>query len=411
MIRLPAKESSLWMASAVAPAYPTLQESIEVDDVIIGGGIAGLTSAYLLKQAGRKVAVLEQGKVGSGTTGHTTGKVTSSHNVTYQRLVERFGTKYAQIYGHANETAIKLIEKIVEAENIDCNWERADNYIYTEKPEEVQMLYREAHVANKLGLPATFEKEIPELPLWIEGAVKFKNQAKIHSQKYLLALAKTVHGKGSFVFEQTKAKKVHEGKKIYVKANKSVVNAKNIIIATNVPFPLVAHGLYCALEYPQKSYIIAVKTKLELPGMFITPGRPLTSLLPIKHEGEKLLLVGGESHILGLAGNTQRRYQHLADYAELRLAATEVIHYWSARDYLAYDSVPLIGKLYPWSKHTYVATAFMKWGLTSATVAGMLLSDTILGKTNSWDYVFNSNRISPVKAIPYVFAKHVGLIH
>ncbi|MGI8636476.1 MAG: FAD-dependent oxidoreductase [Segetibacter sp.] len=142
--------------------------------------------------------------------------------------------------------------------------------------------------------------------------------------------------------------------------------------------------------------------------MYITPSDPLRSILPITIGGQSWLLVGGEGHIPGLGGGSEARYQKLADYAKDRFGVTPTYR-WLARDYLSYDDIPLIGKIYPWSKNVYVATGFMKWGLTNGTVAGMILSDRILGKNNPWAATFDSNRLGPIKSIPKVFAKYTGL--
>jgi glycine/D-amino acid oxidase-like deaminating enzyme len=405
-LQLPDDEVSYWTHDADTLSYPSLQEEITVDVAVIGAGIAGLSAAYFLKQAGLTVAVLESGTIGAKVTGHTTGKVTSQHNLCYAELEKRFGHETARLYGEANQTAITEMEKIVKKENIACDWQRNDNYVFTEKLEEVSRLQNEANVASQLGLHATFETS-SSLPFAIKGAVRFADQAKFHVRRYLLGLAQAVHGQGSYVLEHTKAGAPSDSSPCVIAAGRGKLVAKHVIIATNVPFPLAAHSYYGAYEYPLKSYIVASKIadKNAFDGMYITPsGGPLRSILAIKTGNETMLLIGGESHFPGF-GVARGRHQRLADYAAEKFGLTSIDYRWSTWDYLSNDGVPLIGKLYPWSKQVYVATGFMKWGLTTGTVAGMILRDTILGQPNPWAKVYDSTRLSPVTSLPRAMSK------
>lgn len=400
MLKLPEQELSYWLESSAATEYPPLKSDLDVDVAVVGGGMAGLSAAYLLKRAGLAVAVLEKGRLGGMVSGHTTGKVTSQHNLVYTKLQSRLGTRRARDYGEANQAAIDQIEQIIKREKIDCDWQRDDNYVFTQKSAEVGELKQEAEVAKALGLPASFETTTP-LPFAVAGAVRFANQAKMHTRKYLLGLAKAVHGGGSYVFEQTAATSVRDRPSGSVRTKVGDVRAKYIIIATNVPFPLWTHGVYCALEYPLKSYIVAARVEQPLQGMYITPSDPLISILPITSGKEHLLLVGGSSHIPYL-GRSDKHYQELADFAEAKLNLPRLDWRWAAWDYLGYDSMPLIGKLYPWSRQLYVATGFMKWGLTNTTAGAMILSDLIQGKANPWAKTFRPQRWSPILSIPRV---------
>jgi glycine/D-amino acid oxidase-like deaminating enzyme len=198
MLMLPKDERSYWRGSYVDSEYGNLNIDLEVDVAVIGAGITGLTSAYLLKQSGLTVAVLEKSTIGGGTTGRTTGKVTSQHNLIYSELNSHLGKSYARLYGEANQAALEQVNSIVVKEQINCNWHREDNYVYTTKAGQVETLKKEAKIATELGLPASFEATSP-LPFAITGAVKFENQAKIDSQLYLLGLARAVQGNGCFV--------------------------------------------------------------------------------------------------------------------------------------------------------------------------------------------------------------------
>lgn len=409
MLALPETNASYWRNVYTSSLYPKLKGDLSVDAVIVGGGITGLTTAYLLKQSGLRVAVIEKDTVGGGTTGRTTGKVTSQHNLIYDDFLKRLGKETASIYGLANETAIKKVEDIVKAEKIDCDWERDAHYVYTTKsqPEQIKRFQAEARAAAQCDLPATFERTTP-LPFKVTAAVKFANQGKIHAQKYVLGLAKAVHGKGSYVFEHSHAIGIRDGTQCRVRTSGGRVFAKHIVIATNVPtLPLLARGAYCILEYPMESYIVLGQPRRKLKGMYISPDSDSYSLLPFKHGSSDILLVGGESHISGLRGNTTNHYNKLADYAWQHFGVPEIDFHWSDRDYLSYDGPPLAGRAYPWSKNLYVASAFRKWGLSNGTVSAMIIHDLINGRPNPWADVYSPQRSGPVKSIPRVAGKYI----
>jgi len=407
MLELPDAEKSYWRLFYSGRVFEELQDDLIVDVVIIGAGITGLSAGYLLKQSGLNVAVLDKDSVGGGTTGRTTGKVTSQHSLIYHDLQKRLGQQTARIYGEANQAALRQVEEIIIKEGIDCDWQRDDNYVFTADPARLKEFEQEAETAASLGLPASFETATP-LPFEIKAAVKFTNQAKMSAQKYVMGLAEAINGDGSHVFERSEVIGIKDGNPARVRTRQGRITAKAVIVATNVPtLPLIARGAYCVMEYPTESYIVAGPLSKKIKGMYISPDKRHYSILPIKVGGQDVLLVGGESHLSGLRGDKKGRYQRLADYAERNFGLPEITNIWSDRDYLSYDGPPLVGKIYPWSKNLYGATAFRKWGLSGGTVAAMILRDLIIGETNPWATVFSSNRVKPILSIPRVAAKYL----
>ncbi len=407
MLNLPEYPESYWKSSTAGSKYPKLAKNISVDVIIVGGGITGLTAAYLLKQSDQKVAVLEKNTIGSGTTGGTTGKVTAQHGLVYSDLVKQWGESHARMYAEANLTAVERIDQLIKREKIDCSWRRADNFVFTTDVGQVNKFKQEAKTAASLGLPASFTTKT-DLPFKVKGAVKFSSQATFNVSKYILGLAKAVNGNGSYVFENSNVKNFRDGKPASVRTDLATVTAKDIIVATKVPAsPLIARGAYCLLEYPHTSYVVAGQAKYKVKGMYISPDKNHYSILPVSDGSKNLLLIGGGNHIPG-PRNQDKRYQKLADYANEHFGVTEIEYRWKAMDYISYDNVPLIGKLYPWSDHLYVATAFKKWGLSTSMVAGMILHDLILGEENFWASTFDSARLKPVWSIPRKIAKSLS---
>lgn len=408
MAHYPSKGESVWNHTADATQYPSLARDFTIDVAIVGAGIAGLTTAYLLKRRGLKVAVFEKYRIGDSVSGYTTAKVTSQHGITYTELIEKFGKVDAQLYGEANELAIEVIEDSIKTDKIVCDWRREDNYVFTDKPEEVVRLKREAKDAASLGLPADYVEKIP-LDIPIRGAVRFKNQATFHIVKYLYGLAKAIEGDGCYVFEKTKASGVTDQETTaHFTIPGGKVTARHVVLATNIPSPIKDHIAYGFLAYPSRSYLIAGKTDKKIPGMYINTGNPTRSILQTTLGGEDWLLVGGEGHLVGMSSPAKSRYEALEAYAKEHFGLKDVQYRWSTWDYTAYDHMPLVGKLYANSNHLYTATGFRKWGMTNATVAAMILTDLLTGVDNPWADTFRSTRLSALTSLPKGLSQGIG---
>ncbi|MDT0168750.1 FAD-dependent oxidoreductase [Pseudarthrobacter sp. BRE9] len=381
---------SLWLATAGATDFPGLRGTVEVDVAVIGGGIAGLTAALALKRSGRSVAVLEAGRIGTGVTGHTTGKVTSLHRLVYTDLNRTHGSSAAGIYGLANQAAVEHIAHVVAAENIPCGYRRVANYTFAGTEALLPQVRAEAELAARLGLPAAFTTEVP-LPFPVAGAVRFDGQAQMHSVQYLQGLAARVHGDGSFVFEGTRAEELQEGTGVKVVAGNGTVLAADAIAATNVPFG--DHGRFEALCPPHRSYIVAATVETPpLDATFISADEPMRSLLTVQLNGMTYLLAGGEGHPAAERVDPASRHARLAGYARSRFGAGPVAYRWSTQDAMPRDGLPYVGPLNPDSHHAFVITGLRKWGLTNGTAAALMLTDLLNGIPNRWAPLFDSNR-------------------
>lgn len=395
----PDNSDSYWLKDSGGVTYPQLRDDIDVDVVIIGAGITGLTIAQVLKKAGRTVAVLERRTIANGTTSGTTGKVTSQHGLLYAELIKQCGRKNIQLYADVYTQALSDIETLIKTESIDCNWSRDDNYVYTADTDKIKQFHQEAEAAISLGLPASFETRL-DLPFAVQGAVKFTDQAQFNVNRYCYELAKRVAGDGSYVFEQSKAIHIKDGSPSIVETAHGSVTARHIVVATLVPtLPLIGRVSYGLFESPQTSYIVAGKTNLSVKGMYISPDKEHYSILPVREDGKRYMLIGGEAHLPGL-GHAQPRKQKLAAYAKRWFNVDNSEYQWGAMDYTAYDKLPLIGKLYPWSKNIYTATGFKKWGLSTSMVAAIVLRDLLDGISTPTAHLFRTHRASAPLALP-----------
>jgi glycine/D-amino acid oxidase-like deaminating enzyme/nitrite reductase/ring-hydroxylating ferredoxin subunit len=391
---LEGKPTSYWVDSAPDAAYPALDAERHVDVAVLGGGIAGISAAVLLKQQGATVAVIEAGTVCGGATGYTTAKVSSLHQQRYAQIESSFGEEGARVYGQSNEAAIEQMEQWIEAFGIDCDWRRKPNYTYTRDKSQVESLEREVQAAERAGLPAAFTDE-SDLPYDIAGAVRFDNQAEFHPRRYVLALAATIPGDGSHVFQHTRATGVSAGDTVRVETTRGTVAAKDVIVATH--FPFLDRGVYFARMHPERSYAIGLYAKGAIPqGMYISVDSPTRSIRATPTERGEMLIVGGEGHKVGQGGDTRERYDALVRWARETFDVDSIAYRWSAQDNMPVDGMPFIGPVAPLLRGVWVATGFQKWGMTAGTVSGMILADLIAGRENPWAETYNSTRFKPL---------------
>ena len=381
--------TSYWIASTEPTSYEPLRSPLEVDVAVVGAGITGLTTAYLLTQAGRSVAVLEALPIVRGVTGYTTAKLTAGHGLIYDDLIGRVGERLARIYAESNQAAIGRVEAIATEIGADCDLERTSNYVYGESEQEGERIRREAEA--RLGLPASFVAETP-LPYPVSGAVRLDDQAQFHPRKYLLPLAEAIVRAGGRVFEETRAVGVDEGSPWVVRTSAAEVRARDVVLASHIPF--LDRGLFFAKVHPHRSYAVATSVDQDrIPaGMFLNAGTPTRSVRSIPHEGGRLLLVGGEGHKPGEERDSERRYRTLEEFARRFDPDADPAYSWSTQDYMSVDRVPFVGRLTRRSRGVFVATGFGKWGMTNGTVAALLLTDFVLERENPWHELYDATR-------------------
>lgn len=383
---------SYWMESTSQPEFPVLNEDIKADIAIIGGGFVGISTAYLLNKHGIKVAILEADHILQGTTGHTTAKITSQHGLIYSKIKSQISDELAKQYADANESAIRMIEKIVVENKIECDYIPQSAYIYTLQNDYVNKIDDEVKAASSLGIKASFLKETP-LPFPVKAAIRFDDQAQFHPRKFLLPLAKKITSNGSQIFEQSRVVNIEEdGDYILITSHGKKVTAKKVIMASHYPCYNKA-GMYFSRIYPERSYVVAIKAKQTYPsGMYITaedPGRSLRSQMS-KH-GE-LILVGGEHHKTGQGKDTVKHYEALIDFANETFTVEDVPYRWSTQDCMTLDDIPYVGHFTSKTPDMYIATGFGKWGMTNSIASAMILSELIVNGSSPWQDVYTPSR-------------------
>jgi len=395
---------SVWIDSGPAqPELPQLARPARADVVVLGGGIVGITTALALQEAGRKVVLVEAGRLARGVSGYTTAKVSSQHGIKYAELTARHGSEAARVYGQANEAALAWIAERVERDGIACDLRRQSAYAYVTSAAERGRVEDEVRAAVAAGLPATLTDETP-LPYPVAAAVRFDDQAELHPRKYLLALAAQLTAGGAEVYERSHAVEVDaDGGRVAVKAPGGRVDADFAVIATHYPFP--DRSLSFARVSPQRSYAIACRIAGAPPaGMHISAEGPTRSIRAIPlDDGEELLMVGGESHKTGTGGDTEQRYGELERFAREHWDVESVAYRWSSQDGSTLDGMPYVGRLTPRSERVLMATGFAKWGLAAGTAAAHALADLIAGNRNATAELFDpwrkTVRASAVKLV------------
>ena len=317
---------SYWAAGAKLPRFPRLEKNLTVDVVVIGGGITGVTAAYLLKKAGRSVAMLERDRCGGGDTGHTTAHLTIATDLRLHRLVDRFGRDHAQAAWDAGRAAMNQIHENVQQENLTCDFAWVPGYLHAPPGDSTKTdrkkLQRDAQLAAELGFDAQYLDAVP----FVETAgVRFANQAKFHPLKYLGGLLERLPGKKCHVFEHSEVSEVLD-KPLAVKANGHTVACDYVVIATHVPLMgksgLVGAVLFQAKLAPYTSYAVGAKVpKGTVPqALFWDTCDPYHYLRVDGHPRHDYVILGGEDHKTGQEDHTEDCFRQARETARDELA-------------------------------------------------------------------------------------------
>ncbi|MEU4547747.1 FAD-dependent oxidoreductase [Nonomuraea dietziae] len=371
------------------PSRPPLSSDVRVDVAVLGGGIAGLSTAWELTKAGRSVAVLEAGRIAAGVTGHTTAKLSALHTLTYSSLSAADG----ELYARSQLEAVEHVARTADELDLECEFERAAAYTYTETAEGLEQIRAEVEAARRAGLPAEFVTETA-LPYPIVGAVRVRGQAQFHPRKYLLGLAEAMTAGGAQIYEHTRAVRLDSGR--VTTADGLVVTADDVVVATH--YPVFDRALLFARMTPRRELVVAapIEAAADPRGTFITTEQGTRSVrtAPLE-DGRRLLLVTGEKYRPG-EGSVGARLERLAEWMTERFGV-EPGYRWAAQDNDTTDGLPFVGPLHVGARHAYVATGFGGWGMSNGVMAGLLLAALISGKDRPWAGLYDPRRVHPLR--------------
>lgn len=337
--------NSLWLNSNENKnKFKKLDKDISTDVCIVGAGIFGLTCGYYLTKQGYNVAILEkEPEIASKTTGHTTAKITSQHNLIYKYLIDSLGISMAKKYLYANQEAIENIYQIIKDENINCDFERQDSYVYTNNSDELEKIKLENEAVNSLGFNSEFVTSTPLL-FDVLGAIKFPNQAEFNPIKYACGLADYITKNSGKIYTDSLVKNIQkENNNFIVSCKDYVVKSKYVILASHYPF-IDRLGYYFLKMYQSTSYVIAVDIgNKSFDGMYINSEQPTFSyrFVPFSgYGGKRLLLVGGADHKTGSKIDLSNAYNILEDEVRKYYPDCKVLYKWNTEDCITLDKIP-----------------------------------------------------------------------
>ena len=393
--------TSLWMDTADVPTYPKLGEDLTTDVCIVGAGIAGLSTAYVLTRAGMRVVVIDDGPIGGGETGRTTAHLSNALDDRYYAIEKLFGADKTRYAAESHTAAINRIEEIVRLESIDCDFVRLDGWLFLAPGDGPDLLDRELAACHRAGLTDVERQAGAPLAAFDSGpALRFPRQAQFHPLKYLSALAKAIVRDGGRIFSGSHVKEIASGPPGRVTTDDDhTVTAREIVVCTNTPVNdwVTMH----TKQAPYRTYVIAgrVPKGTVTPGLYWDTGDPYhyVRLQPATGDDDPAfdwLIVGGEDHKTGQADDGERRFAALERWTTERFPTFDgAIEKWSGQVMEPVDYMGFIGRN-PGETSVYIATGDSGNGMTHGTIAGILISDLILGHDNPWTALYDPARVT-----------------
>jgi len=368
-----------------------LEGDKKTDVLIIGGGIAGILTAYHLKEIGIKSIVVEAKTLFSGTTGNTTAKITAQHGVIYSDIIRLYGREKARMYYDANTQAIQTFRSL--AEHYPCDFETKNSYVYSST--DRTKIEREAEAYRKIGIPIHFKDKIP-VPVETKGALMMENQAQFNPLKLLYALADELE-----IYEHTLIKRIDENKA--VTEDGRYITTKYIVLATH--FPLInIPGFYFMKLYQHRSYVLTLENAADLNGMYIDEKKDGFSF---RNYQNKLLIGGGSYKTGGLGGG----YDVLNNLADRVYPGATRLNQWATQDCMSLDGIPYVGRFNFAKRHLFVATGFNKWGMTGAMVTADIISNLIAYGKSEYEILYSPGRFMFTKQLVVnIFSAASGLL-
>jgi glycine/D-amino acid oxidase-like deaminating enzyme/nitrite reductase/ring-hydroxylating ferredoxin subunit len=375
----PRDVKSLWLDGAARLGSDPVPD--EVDDLVVGAGLTGLTTALLLARAGRRVCVIEARYVGAAATGNTTAKLSLLQGTRHSRILRHQSHDVARAYVEANLEGQQWLLRFCDDHGIA--YQRRPAFTYAAGPDELSAVRAEHEAASSLGLDVQWADSW-EVPFPFFGGTVLPDQAQFDPMDVLAGLVTQLRLHGAAVHEGTRVTGVsHVGRPRAELSDGSTVSADQVILATGTP--VLDRGLYFAKVEPRRSYALAFEHPGAPSGMFLSAGGSVRSVRDAPGpNGSFRLLVGGNGHTVGRTRSAMAHVDELRRWTARYFPGAVETHRWSAQDYRSHDGIPFVGKLPRGGGHIFLATGYDKWGMTNAVAAARNISAQILGEKPSW---------------------------
>ena len=372
---------SIWLDNIDFDVNENLNKDIDVDVLIIGGGITGLSVSYHLLDSNLKVCLVEKNIIGHGVTARTTGKLTYLQEQIYSKLNNTFGFDKTKLYLDSQIEAIKIVTNIIKKNNINCDFQIVDSYLFTNNNKDIRKIKKEKDLLEKLKIKVEECTELPDLKK-IKYGIKVSDTAVFHPLKYLNSLKKLCNNKID-IYENTKIISIDKKDNLYIcKTKTNTIKAKKIVLAMHYPYFLFPFMMPLKTHL-EKSYICAYETDYDLKFSAITPSKPTLSLRYLNND-KIYKIVLNNSHNIAFKNNDKQLFNNLLNNTKIKPK-----YIWSNKDIITNDNLPYIGLI---KENMFLATGYNTWGMTNASIAGKIISDMILNNQNIYIDLFNPKR-------------------
>ena len=390
---------SIWQDTASIPPRPPLEEHVTTDVCVVGAGIAGLSVAYRLATAGKRVVVLDRDQIASGETGRTTAHLANALDDRYATIERAVGAENTRLAAESHTAAIDWIDATIRIESIDCDFARVDGYLVCAEGDSPELLTEELAAAHRAGLGrVTLESSTP-VRGWNSGpALRFPAQGRFHVMRYMAGLARGIERAGGVIYGGSRVEKIEGGSPAMVTTeNECTVAADDVVVCTNgsISDMMVTH----IKQAPYRTFVVAFRVpKGSVPdALYWDTADPYhyVRIQPMNDAASDALIVGGEDHKTAHEDDAGDRFERLEEWTRAHFPiAGERLYQWSGQVLEPHDYLAFIGKNPDGAEHVWLATGDSGMGMTHGTIAGLLLGDLLQGKEHRWAKLYDPKRLT-----------------